>query len=169
MNSNFSKSNQRGATLIVCMILLLIITVIGSSMVRDVGMQTSMVRNSQLSKAAFNQANSEINAYFANGDKVWEDIDDLLSDENLTVKEYSEELEDKPLSADETDAFSQSSRVEVIVDKSTGKPLTSVCASGFPVQNGCYQFIMTSEASIDGTGSRSRQVVTFTHISATSI
>lgn len=56
------RSRQRGATLIVAVVILAVMTILGISAVSDNSMQSAMVRNNQLQMLAYNTALSEINA-----------------------------------------------------------------------------------------------------------
>lgn len=53
---------ESGATLIVCLVILTILTFLGVNSMTDSGLQSSMVRNNQLRLMAYNTALSEINA-----------------------------------------------------------------------------------------------------------
>ncbi len=66
---------QRGAILIVSLIMLTILTLIGVTSMDDVNLQRNMVRNNQLKIQAFDMAMSEINAQIFN----------LITDMNFMV------------------------------------------------------------------------------------
>ncbi len=59
-----SMKKQRGATLLVALIMLLILTIAGLSAMENVNMQSKMARNSQFSIHAYQVALSEVNAQF---------------------------------------------------------------------------------------------------------
>lgn len=55
-------ARQQGATLLVSLVILTVLTFLGLNAMTDVGLQSSMVRNNQLGMMAYNTALSEINA-----------------------------------------------------------------------------------------------------------
>ncbi len=61
-----TPTKQRGAVLVVSLVILTILTVIAVNTSTDLSLQSNMARNSQLSQNVFNLAFSEINAQFEN-------------------------------------------------------------------------------------------------------
>lgn len=60
-----SAGDQRGATLIVSLILLLVLTIVGLSAIEGVNLQSQMARNSQFQVQSYQVALSEIQAQLA--------------------------------------------------------------------------------------------------------
>ena len=57
-----NRSKQGGATLVVCLVLLLILTIVGVAAIESVGMQSHMARNNQFLVHSYQVALSEIEA-----------------------------------------------------------------------------------------------------------
>ena len=89
-----SVRRERGATLIVSLILLLILTIVGSSAIDNVSMQVRMTRNAHLEMETYQIALSEIVAQLRQLREDISPLDDALINET-TEMEY-EELEMTP-------------------------------------------------------------------------
>ena len=63
---HLTPSNQNGAALIVCLILMTMLTIISLGSISDVSLQSAMVRNNQLYMVSYNTALSEINGQINN-------------------------------------------------------------------------------------------------------
>lgn len=68
-NSGPALNAQRGAALLVSLILLLLLTIIGISSIEDASLQSNMARNSQFKMQAFNVSFSESNAQYNAADE----------------------------------------------------------------------------------------------------
>ena len=58
------KKTQNGAVLIVCLVMLTVLTVIAVSTVTDIGLQSNMAKNNQISLNAFNTSMRQLNAQY---------------------------------------------------------------------------------------------------------
>lgn len=75
---NTSPRKQSGATLIVVMVILLVMTLLGLASTADSRLQLIMARNSQFQTAAHTAALSEINAQIDDINRTTGDVDDII-------------------------------------------------------------------------------------------
>lgn len=75
---NTSPCKQSGATLIVVMVILLVMTLLGLASTADSRLQLIMARNSQFQTAAHTAALSEINAQIDDINRTAGDVDDII-------------------------------------------------------------------------------------------
>ena len=75
---NTSPCKQSGATLIVVMVILLVMTLLGLASTADSRLQLIMARNSQFQTAAHTAALSEINAQIDDINRTTGDVDDII-------------------------------------------------------------------------------------------
>lgn len=148
--------HQRGATLLVCLVLLLILTIIGAASVQDVNLQSIMTRNSQFRMQAYNVALSEIDGQFAG----------LQTDETFLVNALNAEDGQKVLTeaemamAGENNPFEQDVAVEFI--NSTG------VVYGYSLGDfSNYQFEIDSAATLPNTSTVSDQTQGLSFTAAT--
>lgn len=135
---------QRGAALIVCLVLLLILTIVGTASVEDLSLQTNMARNSQFHMQAFNTVLSEVNGQVTN----------LRQDEALLTEALN------------SGTRSLSNGEMVMPGTGTNfEQSTSISYSGSTVgleysmdDFSNYQFEINSSASLPNTGTRSDQL-----------
>lgn len=153
VNINSGSHRQSGATLVVCLVILTVMTFLGLNAMTDSSLQTSMVRNNQLNLMAYNVSLSEINAQlddmelnFNTGPLV-----DALND-SLGLREFEA---DEVLLAGLDHPFAQDLNIQYVFEVpclQSGINLTS-----------CYRYDLTSDATLDGTGTRSIQIQRFTY------
>lgn len=156
-NRNFSSlgSKQTGATLVVCLVILTILTFLGVNSMTDTGLQTSMVRNNQLRLMAYNTALSEINAQI--DDMNFNFNTDTLLDA-LTDSEGMREFDfDEILLSTVDHPFSQTLSLQYI----------RAGASWEGNEVGTFRelfFEIESDALLEGTSTRSDQVQGISYI-----
>jgi hypothetical protein len=137
---------QRGATLLVCLVLLLILTIIGAASVQDVNLQSIMTRNSQFRMQAYNVALSEIDGQFAG----------LQTDETFLVNALTTDggrkvLEEADMAmAGENNPFEQDVAVEFINSSGVVYNFSLGHFSN-------YSFEIDSAATLPNTGTTSDQ------------
>lgn len=146
---------ETGATLIVCLVILTILTFLGVNSMTDSGLQTSMVRNNQLRLMAYNTALSEINAqiddmnFNFNTDSL---LDALTDVDGLREYEFAEILlstVDHP--------FTQTVALQYLRSGAswTGSEVGTFRELFFEIE---------SDALLEGTGTRSDQVQGISYI-----
>jgi type IV pilus assembly protein PilX len=152
--SNFScsapASKQRGATLLVSLVLLLLLTIIGISSIEDVSLQSNMVRNSQFKMQAFNIAFSESNAQY---DTINQNFLSTIIQSNAPYSYGAAELAmlsgDNPFQQDVV--MNYDGNAGGVVAKSASKAMDLT-------QFDTYYFSLESNAALTNTGTRSDQV-----------
>ena len=147
------RGTQEGATLVVCLVILTILTFLGVNAMTDSGLQSAMVRNNQLSLMAYNTALSEINAQVnvmnTNTDAL---LDALTDSDGIREFEFNEILLstlDHP--------FSQNLNLQYLYEGASW--------SGNEV--GTFRelfFEIESDATLEGTSTRSDQVQGISYI-----
>lgn len=151
--ANAVRNAQEGATLVVCLIILTILTFLGINAMTDSGLQSAMVRNNQLSLMAYNTALSEINAQI---NTMSRDNSTLL--DALTDSEGIREFEFNEIILSSLDhPFSQNLNVQYI----------SEGASWSGNEVGTFRelfFEIESDATLEGSSTRSDQVQGISYI-----
>ena len=142
-------AGQRGAVLVVSLLLLLILTLIGVASMETVVMQSQMSRNSQFSHEAFQIALSEIEGQL---DSYQIDITPLISTVNSATDTTTLAAADFTM-AGEIGNFAQSGQLTHV-----GEGVASGTSWGCCV---AYKFELNSTANLAGTGSRSDQTQGF--------
>jgi hypothetical protein len=148
-------SKESGATLIVCLVILTILTFLGVNSMTDSGLQSSMVRNNQLRLMAYNTALSEINAQIDDMNLNFNTntlLDALTDSEGLREFEFEEILlstVDHP--------FSQTLALQYLRSGTswTGNEVGTFRELFFEIE---------SDALLEGTGTRSDQVQGISYI-----
>lgn len=140
-------SQQRGAALIVCLILLLILTITGTAAIEDLSLQTNMARNSQFHMQAFHTAASEINGQLIKLGSNEAPLTSAMTSATGVLQLTGSEI---VMSATDT-PFEQevAVRYEGYAGSAPGCRL-DVCAG--------YHFEMDSTAKLENSGTRSEQV-----------
>jgi len=144
-------AQQSGAALIVCLILTTVIMIISLGSISDIGLQTAMIRNSQMYMVSYNTAMSEINGQI---NRVNED-----HDSSKLVTAFS----DGYVSLTGTDLSMNGVTYgsSITVDQ-TG---TQITFQGTGIATGASEsllqalnYTIESSAQVSGTGSRSDQI-----------
>lgn len=150
------SNHQRGAVLIVCLVLLTILTLIGISTATDIGLQSNMVRNSQLKQTAFNLALSELEAQRDLIRREWDTTGEsrtLLMAKNSPTSPISKDQEDLEMYG--TSEFKQ--------DYSYVFPGDACLRIGESSREGGRfygdLYLLNSSASLPNTGTRSSQTL----------
>src|SRR5690606_21963417 len=139
------EASQKGAALVVCLVLLLVLTIVGTASVEDINLQSNMARNSQFLMQAFNTALSESDAQISM---------DLL---NRTVSAPGGQI-----SLDDAELVMASDAVQAPFEQTvtirydeanSGGP-----ASGYGLNFQQFRFEINSTAALPNTGTRSDQV-----------
>lgn len=154
LKGNFQNS-QSGATLIVCLVILTILTFLGVNSMTDSGLQSSMVRNNQLRLMAYNTALSEINSqindmnFNLNTDSL---LDALTDADGIREYEFNEILlstVDHPFTQNLTLRYLRSGT------SWTGNEVGTFRELFYEIE---------SDALLEGTGTRSDQVQGISYI-----
>ena len=152
---NPSPNNQEGATLVVCLVILTILTFLGVNSMTDSGLQSAMVRNNQLSLMAYNTALSEINAQVDNMNLNAQT--DVLLDA-LTDADGLREFEFEEILLSTIDhPFTQGLTLEYLYEGAswTGNEVGTFRELFFEIE---------SDAALEGTSTRSDQVQGISYI-----
>ena len=152
---NHSARNQGGATLVVCLVILTILTFLGVNSMTDSGLQSAMVRNNQLSLMAYNTALSEINAQVDNMNLNAQT--DVLLDA-LTDADGLREFEFEEILLSTIDhPFTQGLTIEYLYEGAswTGNEVGTFRELFFEIE---------SDAALEGTSTRSDQVQGISYI-----
>ena len=139
-----SKSLQQGAVLVASLVLLLIITIVSTSMFRDVGSQEIMASNHRIKSRTNHVANSALREQWANLLNL--NAGELATDARTRTKptDYDQDL----------DGDTSTQEVDMSVD-------LAICFDGTTIAPGtdsefrAYKFIIQSTAS-DGTNATTR-------------
>jgi hypothetical protein len=147
-----SGNTQRGAVLIVSLVMLTILTIIAVGTITDTNMQSNMARNSQISLRAFNVALSELKAQFqASRDNDQIDgmaYQQLLSNIYQTNTDHVVESDDLLMNT-EDNPFAQNVVISFIRE--------GVCGGGNQIGGSALIFEINSTSSLDNTGINSDQ------------
>jgi hypothetical protein len=152
LTQNATGNAQRGAVLIVSLVMLTILTIIAVGTITDTNMQSNMARNSQISLRAFNVALSELKAQFqASRDN--EQINDvayqqLLSNIYQTNTDHVVEPADLQMNTADN-PFTQGVTISFIRE--------GVCGGGNEIGGSALIFEINSTSSLDNTGINSDQ------------
>ena len=147
------RGTQQGATLVVCLIVLTILTFLGVNAMTDSGLQSAMVRNNQLSLMAYNTALSEINAQInvmnTNTDTLLEAFRDS---EGLREFEF-----DEILLSSLDNPFTQNLNLQYLYDGASwsGSEVGTFRELFFEIESG---------AQLEGTSTNSNQVQGISYI-----
>jgi hypothetical protein len=152
-----TKQAQCGATLIICLVILTILTLLAVGSMSVTNLETSMVRNNQLSLVAYNHSLSEINAQIGiiNDNKNTSMLNDALNSDALSPDTRQPH---RLLAADEkvmtrVQYGAMSIEQEVIIDYlGQGLPPGS---SEYVVQ--AHRFDIHSKSTLAGAGGTSNQ------------
>jgi type II secretory pathway component PulK len=149
-HTNFhQRKKQQGATLLVCLVMLLLLTILGVSAVEDTNIQSNMVRNSQFKMQAFNTAYSESQAHYIDA----RDVDDTILIDAINSADGTVDIaggDIKMASAD--NPFQQSVTFEY-------KGVTGISLKGYSM--GSHEtkgFEINSIATLNNTGTTSNQI-----------
>ncbi|GAA5317388.1 MAG: hypothetical protein AseanaTS_25930 [Candidatus Pelagadaptatus aseana] len=150
LNHPISAKEQKGATLLVSLVLLLLLTIIGISSIEDVSLQSNMVRNSQFKMQAFNVALSESNAQYANVNQ------NFLSAIIQSAEAYIYSGEELAMTSPDN-PFQQD--VVMNYDGNAGGVVAKKASKAMDLQGfDTYYFSLDSDASLTNTGTQSSQV-----------
>lgn len=163
---------ERGAVLIICLVMLTILTMIGVGTISDVGFQANMAKNAQIRLSAKNTAISELMAQLTFlGDSTNQIARETLLRDAMNATSHSHELESGELKND----FSKSvftPKVTMIyipeadASASGGKkhPPNHGMETTSDAGVGTLLFEINSVATLDNTGIKSDQTVGISHV-----
>ncbi len=149
------QGSQTGATLIVCLVILTILTFLGVNSMTDSGLQSSMVRNNQLRLMAYNTALSEINSqindmnFNTNTDALLDALNDADGIREFEFDEILLSTVDHPFTQTLTLRYTGSGASYRGNEVNTFKDL---------------YYEIESDAVLEGTGTRSDQVQGISYI-----
>lgn len=157
MNTLFIEKKQRGATLIIALIFLLILTAAGITAVRLSTTEERMASNSQFRGASFQLAQSEIKAQLLNFNQNVANRTPLqaaMNQGSAAIARFPDRLADQPLTAQINSAgLTQSSKVNFMA-----KPDCATLGLGDSFESfSCRQYEMTTRSTLTG-GAYSEQV-----------
>ena len=149
-----SSHYQSGAVLIVSLVMLTILTIIAVGTATDIGLQSNMARNSQISMNAFNTTLSELRAQFQ-ASKANDNISDtsyqqLLSDVYQTEPTHTAAT-DELLMPSANNPFTQTFEITFIG--------YGHCGGGNEVGSTGLIYEFEGTAELDSTGIKSEQVM----------
>lgn len=147
------KGSQDGAVLIISLVMLTILTIIALGTATDIGLQSNMARNSQISLRAFNVSLSELQAQaqssvnneaLTDGKRYLQVLSDVFQqngEKNLVTADLKMPSGDNP--------FTQEFVVSFVRE--------GVCGGGNQIGNTGLIFEMESSSKLDNTGINSNQ------------
>ena len=145
---------QSGAVLIVSLVMLTILTIIAVGTATDIGFQSNMARNNQISLHAFNVALSELRGqYQASKDNHQINgipYQQLLANIRQSTNSYPVEDADILMASEDND-FVQTVAISFVRE--------GVCGGGNQVGNTALIFEMNSTSSLENTGISSNQTL----------
>lgn len=149
-------NKQKGATLLVSLVLLLLLTIIGISSIEDVSLQSNMVRNSQFKMQAFNVALSESSAQY-------EGLTDLFLQPLMETKSSYAFSQEELAMASADNPFVQSAAINFVGNAGGFVARGPAGANGMGIFD-TYYFEINSQASLTNTGTQSNQIQGFQNI-----
>lgn len=179
--------NQTGATLIVVLVILIVMTFLGLGAMSDTNLQLAMVRNSQLQTGVYTAALTEINAQLDQiNNNAESDTDQIILDlvQTPTALDGMTGLETRSLSADSGSAPADNDfalllgevigadanfyTTNVVLSEPNANSFLPVEGMSLSPDSTVRWLVMefNSSATIDNTGTRSDQVQGFKYLSA---
>lgn len=187
MVSPAHKKNQTGATLVVVLVILIVMTFLGLGAMSDTNLQLAMVRNSQLQTGAYTAALTEINAQLDQINNNEEtDTDQIILDlvQAPTVVDGATGFDTRSLSADSDTAPADNDfalllggvlgadaafyTTDITLSEPNANSFLPVAGMSLSPDSTVRWLVMefNSSATIDNTGTRSDQVQGFKYLSA---
>ena len=179
------KANQRGATLVVVLVFLVVMTFLGLGAMNDTNLQLAMVRNSQLQTGVYTVALTEINAQLdAINNNAEADTDQIILDLVQSATVINNGLETRSLTSDSagdgTDddfalllgdvlgADANHYTTDIIIREPNANSFLPVTGMSLSPDSTVKWLIMEfdSTASITSTSTQSQQVQGFRYLSA---
>ena len=159
-NIGVQQKRQRGAVLIVCLIMLTILTIIAVGTVDDIGFQSQMTRNTQIQMDTFNVAMSELNGQY---DEIRQD-ETLLQQALVADNDYSITLTNDQLTQASTEnPYTQTVSVEFLDPDTTDNASIEAQMHGDEIGSSetptAYNFEVHSRAELTDTSIGSNQTM----------
>lgn len=149
---HLGKKSEKGAVLIVSLVMLTILTIIAVGTMTDTNLQTNMARNSQISLRAFNVALSELKAQF----QASRDNDQIegMSYQQMLSNIYQTETDHQVLPADfqmsgADNPFRQTVTISFLRE--------GICGGGNEIGGSALIYEINATSMLDNTGINSDQ------------
>jgi hypothetical protein len=175
LNSNFAHK-QRGATLIVTLIILVTMTILGLSAIRNSSVQQAIIKNTQFLISARNTAKTELNGQVddINTNPITEDdiliseililgvgVEKIIAETKSSYDDDNAAVTPENLSAEQS-TFAQKVSVELVNERGSGTLAGFDLGTEAAVKG--IQGLFVSQATFNNTSANSSQIQGFDYI-----